>query len=76
MQNELKPCPFCGNEKISVDVVARQFDMLSYSVRCVIDIHCNICRTTQRTNTLKNKETDCVEEAIKSWNRRVQNETN
>ena len=72
--SELKPCPFCGNKEIVVDIVARQFDIQSYSVICVIDIHCNICRTTQRTNILKDKETNCVEEAIKIWNRRAKNE--
>ena len=76
MNDKLKPCPFCGNKEIVVDIVARQFDIPSYSVRCIVDIHCNICNTTQRTRTLKDKEISCVNEAIESWNRRVKENEN
>lgn len=60
MQNELKPCPFCGGEakigKISIDK--------TYYVQCG-NGYCDVLPSTYTYTT--------EEQAIEHWNRRVDN---
>jgi hypothetical protein len=68
---EIKKCPFCGNENLVIDVVERREDILINGVWCAIDIRCNDCKTLKSLRTLGIGEKDCVNEAIRLWNRRV-----
>lgn len=56
MENELKPCPFCGGKAY----VARDFEISSWTVFFVRCICCLV-----RTNLFLTKS-----EAISAWNRR------
>lgn len=60
MREELKPCPFCGNENIEsgVDI---SYGMHSFT--------CNRCKYT--ISFLWKKKEKCIE----MWNRRVNDET-
>jgi Lar family restriction alleviation protein len=59
--NELKPCPFCGEDNPIMQVDKEEYS-LTYCVQCW---HCD-CRTDDYPNE---------EEAIERWNRRADNGT-
>ncbi len=55
MSEELKPCPFCGEQAFDgIDGIAPDF---LYHILCT---NCNACQQDYKTE----------EEAIKAWNRR------
>lgn len=60
MKDKLKPCPFCGKDKVSL--VKEQY---AYRVIC-INPNCHIPPFTNWQAT--------KQEAINDWNRRVENE--
>lgn len=68
--DNLLPCPFCGEKPIwylkgYADAIMK---------RRVIVVKCPYCRTTQETAVLKlSTETGCLMAEIK-WNRRVEEE--
>ncbi len=68
MQNELKPCPFCGGE---VRLVHTNHKTLYYRV---FQFSCNQCGTTffipQKSNYKSKEDTEI--KAIEAWNRRVE----
>ena len=60
-QKQLKPCPFCGGK-------ADEFTLLKNDVRIRYVIQCeNQCSSTYPV--------DSEEEAIKAWNKRVNEQT-
>ena len=74
MNEGLKPCPFCGNipyiEKRPMWDGAR-----GYYGRYKFDIHCENCGCTVNlgaNNTIYTKENEAKNNAIKAWNRRVE----
>ena len=59
MQNELKPCPFCGSNNLSIESI--------FMTNCpdrFCWIRCNNC-------TAEIKEPKLRDEAIEAWNRRI-----
>ena len=60
MENELKPCPFCGGEAVVIDN------------GCFVDVSCKNfhCRGWADSLMYKSKE-----EAIEAWNRRCNDGT-
>jgi Lar family restriction alleviation protein len=66
MADELKPCPFCGNEDVREEIT------LSY-----VEIWCPKCQATMMRGIMG--KCDCLEDArkeieprtIKAWNRRA-----
>lgn len=81
MKQTLKPCPFCGSNKLKVDKKSRNGRSI-YSVRCN-SCHarggtCGCERTTYKSilyNSLANgdpiEEAFTAGKAIEAWNRRV-----
>lgn len=59
MINELKPCPFCGEE---AKIIKMTFGGVSYQVICV------------RCSANLDKRFAYEDEAIEAWNRRVKDE--
>lgn len=59
IDNELKPCPFCGFKGVIVEIKYHDFDVVYYHVEC---LDCGA-----ETHNFR-----CVtkEEAIEVWNRR------
>lgn len=62
MQNELKPCPFCGYHAV----------LSLYRVRKGYEgeVECNQCAAAIRTITIDTPE-EAVKEVIEAWNRRT-----
>ena len=67
MKTELKPCPFCGNDELCIDVVAKRADLFTEYTHCVIEIMCNCCELVKTYRILGSSEKDCVKEAIRLW---------
>lgn len=57
MQNELKPCPFCGGEALLI-TFRDEYRRLNPSV-----VHCSVCDVESKVYLRK-------KEAIEAWNRR------
>ena len=70
MNSELKPCPFCGNEDIKIEVVLSRHDILSDSEQCIIDIKCYQCKTLKMMAVMGVDKNDCIKEAKRLWNER------
>ena len=90
-ETELKPCPFCGSEKLKVEGKIKK--ALSYEglehITCAV--RCNICHArggtasgyvryalyhlTERGQELMEKEFEIRDRAKEAWNRRVDDET-
>lgn len=71
-RTELKPCPFCNNNNISVVV-----DNAAYSLGLIdkTDVHFNvICSTISCGCGASSGWCDTREEAINTWNRRADDE--
>ena len=60
MEQTLKPCPFCGSDKLKVDNRKG-----TYSIRC------NRCHARGWNINNIISEEDAISEAIELWNRRV-----
>lgn len=71
MENNLKPCPFCGNEEIKIETVISKKDILTDVHYCSIDFRCNQCKMVKNTKVYGVNEEDCKKEAVRLWNRRV-----
>ena len=90
MNKELKPCPFCGGEKLKIESKKGEIHYskkdgmypwhnVKYSVRC------NSCHArggvvsaavpTDRLGEYSNKVYEVREKAVEAWNRRVNDET-
>lgn len=74
--NELKPCPFCGGEKI---VLISCFD--EACVRCMEEcencqerVYAYCCSTQQKGCGASSGYFKLKEEALKRWNRRNKND--
>lgn len=63
MQNELKPCPFCGGE---ANLIKRKLKTGFYPSGGTYYVHCKVCLITTQP---KRK----AENVIDDWNRRVDN---
>lgn len=58
MNEELKPCPFCGGNKVVLTTFVNEFCINIYQVICC---NCNCCGALKRSG----------EKAIEMWNRRA-----
>ena len=58
MNEELKPCPFCGGNKVALTTFVSEFCINTYQVICC---DCNCCGAPKRSE----------EKAIETWNRRA-----
>ena len=64
---ELLPCPFCGEEDLSVKT-DNVMHMEYGRIRAVV--MCNICKAQGGIAEIKGFESEAKTEAIKLWNRR------
>ena len=71
MENNLKPCPFCGNEEIKIENVISKKDILTDVHYCSIDFRCDQCKMVKNTKVYGVDEEDCKKEAVRLWNRRT-----
>lgn len=75
--NELKPCPFCGNE-VNVEKIPLWYgNGRGYSGCYEFKIKCDNCGCTvdqPKNDSIYRSEEKARENAIKAWNRRVKNE--
>ena len=62
---ELKPCPFCGSEKIAMRNVGKMFGKSAYE-RTYLYMECRDCQAQTGVYGTKPK-------TIEAWNRRVGN---
>ena len=76
LNEELKPCPFCGDEvglkrnKLWTDSGHGYKGCYEYIIRCDNpDCSCNI--KLPKNNTIYNNDQDAVNNAIKAWNTRT-----
>ena len=69
--NQLKPCPFCGNKEIKIEVIKSKEDVLTNAHFCSIDFVCGQCKMAKNTNVYGTDEENCKQEAIRLWNGRV-----
>ena len=72
--NELKPCPFCGNE-VNIEKIPLWYgNGRGYSGCYEFKIKCDNCGCTvhqPKTDSVYRSEEKARENAIKAWNRRV-----
>ena len=61
MNNELKPCPFCGCKKPNI-IGCIDFDRTHHVTKNYFYVVCPRCR-------IQTDDTDTPEEAVKMWNR-------
>ena len=59
--NNLKPCPFCGDDE---HLSMFHFDEYDCHVHMIV---CQNCKTT-----VTNKNVECKDDLIKLWNRRTE----
>ena len=77
MTDKLKPCPFCGGEKLKIDCKSRN-DIETYSVRCnkcharggTASISIKGVLVNQGYAALKEVREQAKEKAIEAWNTR------
>lgn len=60
----LKPCPFCGSDKLKVDSVSRYSRIRGYEY--TFSVRCNKCHA--RGGTAKGGWIEAEERAIENWN--------
>ena len=90
MQNELKPCPFCGSKKLKIEGKSRK--KLSYEglEHLTVAVRCNKCHArggtasgytryalyslTKKGAELMETEYTIRKRAIDAWNRRADND--
>jgi Lar family restriction alleviation protein len=65
MEQTLKPCPFCGSDKLKVDNRKG-----TYSIRCN-RCHARGCTSSTWSNNNTVSEEDAINKAVELWNRRV-----
>jgi len=65
MEGELKPCPFCGNDKIELTYQGN-----AYSKKRAVTIKCKNCIISRTTGTIRFGIDWCEEKAITLWNTR------
>lgn len=80
MPNELKPCPFCGGDKIDLSIKTADYPYWYVSMYCK-SCNCYGARTRVTVPTDKwvnrnmiEKSTKTKEVAIEAWNRRADND--
>ena len=87
MQKELKPCPFCGSNKLKLEskngrIHYYEKDGMREWQNVVFSVRCNSCHARGSTTSADlptmgmhkdyvTKKTDAIERAIEAWNRRV-----
>lgn len=77
MTDKLKPCPFCGGEKLKIDYKSRK-GLETYSVRCnkcharggTASLHVHSMVDTKGYAELKSSREIVKKQAIKAWNTR------
>lgn len=65
MKQTLKPCPFCGSDKLKVDNRKG-----TYSIRCN-RCHARGCTSSIWSDNTTISEEDAINKAVELWNRRV-----
>lgn len=66
----MKPCPFCGNKDIKMQVLISQDDILIDMHYCKIDFICLQCRTVKSVDVCGADEEECIKSAIECYNTR------
>ena len=77
MTEQLKPCPFCGSEKLKID--SKRTFQYGNKKHCFITVRCNKCYARSPVVGINmpdgqyNEREICEEAVIEAWNRRVDN---
>ena len=71
MENKLKPCPFCGNEDIKIEILQVKEDLFLMTWHMRADVRCNCCEVVKRVVVSGKNEEHCIERIIGIWNKRV-----
>lgn len=71
MKDKLKPCPFCGDKDIEVEIVGIMDDIFSNMKHYKIEFICENCNIIKPTRTTANSREEAIENVIKIWNRRA-----
>lgn len=82
MNEELKPCPFCGSTRLSIKSRRRKAG-LGMEIAATYSVRCNVCKArggvagidTSRREYLE-KKVNAEKIAVDMWNRRTCNEVN
>lgn len=75
MSEELKPCPFCGGKAI-IKAVTKSYGFTIWcACKCGARTEGFCPDTSKEDDTMENIE-EYTKRAIKSWNRRTNDETN
>lgn len=73
MENKLKPCPFCGGNRIRVkEGISDKYIKFTEPVVIVGCVDCNATVGAFRVNYKYYENTNARTEAIKAWNRRTE----
>lgn len=78
---ELKPCPFCGSDKLKIDSKRTFIHDPHNKKRCSVTVRCMKCRARGPVvgilmPDMQYNETEICKEAVcEAWNRRATDET-
>lgn len=74
MQNELKPCPFCGeSELLKVEVIDHGEEKRPFGYRWTAKVVCLSCFASCGTHGFQHNEEDAKRMVKRAWNRRANN---
>ena len=71
MSDKIKPCPFCGSEDIDIEFVSIMNDLFINKNHYKIEFICSDCNVIKPTRTTANNREEAIENVVKIWNRRV-----
>lgn len=75
--DKLKPCPFCGSDKLKID--SKRTFAYGNKKHCSVTVRCMKCHARSPVVGIKmpdgryNEREICEEAVIEAWNRRVDN---
>lgn len=74
MKNEIKPCPFCGCDEVSIKLIATKVGPVSQLEHYKVEVCCHGCGFVKPMRGCGNNNEELYDEIVKNWNRRVEDE--